>query len=144
MQLLKRFNVKSPVGNNPLGEPFDFNLMFTTNIGPGSKIPGYVAFSFLFVLSVSVCVPIAYLYLHYSFMRPELAQGIFVNFKRLSEYNGGRVPFACAQIGQAFRNEIAPRAGVLRVRYVLSLLLASCIFVLPCDLLIIRMRVRVQ
>lgn len=51
-------------------------------------------------------------------MRPELAQGIFVNFKRLSEYNGGRVPFACAQIGQAFRNEIAPRAGVLRVRYV--------------------------
>ena len=49
-------------------------------------------------------------------MRPETAQGIFVNFKRLLEYNGGKLPFAGAQIGQAFRNEIAPRSGLLRVR----------------------------
>lgn len=52
-----------------------------------------------------------------SFLRPETAQGIFVNFKRLLEYNGGKLPFAGAQIGQAFRNEIAPRSGLLRVRY---------------------------
>lgn len=51
-----------------------------------------------------------------SFLRPETAQGIFVNFKRLLEYNGGKLPFAGAQIGQAFRNEIAPRSGLLRVR----------------------------
>lgn len=49
-------------------------------------------------------------------MRPETAQGIFVNFKRLLEYNQGRLPFAAAQIGNAFRNEIAPRSGLLRLR----------------------------
>ena len=50
------------------------------------------------------------------FLRPETAQGIFVNFKRLLEYNQGRLPFACAQVGNAYRNEISPRSGLLRVR----------------------------
>ena len=50
------------------------------------------------------------------FMRPETAQGIFVNFKRLLEYNQDKMPFAGAQIGQSFRNEISPRSGLLRVR----------------------------
>lgn len=50
------------------------------------------------------------------FLRPETAQGIFVNFKRLLEFNQGRLPFAAAQIGNAFRNEISPRSGLLRVR----------------------------
>ncbi|KAK2352689.1 glycine--tRNA ligase, mitochondrial [Trifolium repens] len=49
-------------------------------------------------------------------MRPETAQGIFVNFKDLYYYNGNKLPFAAAQIGQAFRNEISPRQGLLRVR----------------------------
>lgn len=39
-------------------------------------------------------------------MRPETAQGIFVNFKDLYYYNGRKLPFAAAQIGQAFRNEV--------------------------------------
>jgi glycyl-tRNA synthetase len=39
-------------------------------------------------------------------MRPETAQGIFVNFKDLYNYNGQKLPFAAAQIGQAFRNEV--------------------------------------
>lgn len=43
------------------------------------------------------------------FFRPETAQGIFVDFKRLLEFNNGRIPFAAAQIGLGFRNEIAPR-----------------------------------
>ena len=51
-----------------------------------------------------------------SFLRPETAQGIFVNFKRLLEFNNGKLPFAGAQIGKAFRNEISPRSGLLRVR----------------------------
>jgi glycyl-tRNA synthetase len=51
-----------------------------------------------------------------SFLRPETAQGHFLNFARLLEHNNGRVPFASAQIGRAFRNEISPRAGLLRVR----------------------------
>lgn len=61
------------------------------------------------------------------YLRPETAQGIFVNFKRLMDFNGGQLPFAAgtiayllihivATIGQAFRNEIAPRSGLLRVR----------------------------
>ena len=51
-----------------------------------------------------------------SYLRPETAQGHFVNFSRLLEFNNGRVPFASAQIGRSFRNEISPRAGLLRVR----------------------------
>ena len=43
---------------------------------------------------------------------------MFVNFKRLLEFNQGRLPFAAAQIGNSFRNEISPRSGLIRVRYV--------------------------
>ncbi|PNY09033.1 serrate RNA effector molecule-like protein [Trifolium pratense] len=49
------------------------------------------------------------------FMRPESAQSIFVNFKDLYYYKGNKLPFAAAQIGQAFRYEISPRQGLLRV-----------------------------
>ena len=50
------------------------------------------------------------------YLRPETAQGIFINFKRLIEFNNGRMPFAAAQVGLGFRNEISPRQGLLRVR----------------------------
>lgn len=50
------------------------------------------------------------------FLRPETAQGIFVNFKRLLEFNQNKLPFAAAQIGNSFRNEISPRSGLIRVR----------------------------
>lgn len=43
---------------------------------------------------------------------------MFYNFPRLLDYNAGKLPFASAQVGPAFRNEIAPRNGLLRVRYV--------------------------
>ncbi|CAI5471189.1 unnamed protein product, partial [Closterium sp. Yama58-4] len=87
---LKEFGVKAPDTKNDLSAPYPFNLMFSTAIGPTGLLHGY--------------------------LRPETAQGIFVNFKDLLYYNGGKLPFAAAQIGQAFRNEIAPRAGLLRVR----------------------------
>lgn len=87
--VVNEFGIKSPQGN-PLSKPFPFNLMFVTQIGPTGKFTGY--------------------------LRPETAQGIFVNFRRLLDYNGGRMPFAAAQVGPAFRNEIAPRQGLLRVR----------------------------
>ena len=51
-----------------------------------------------------------------SYLRPETAQGHFINFGRLLDFNNGKVPFASAQIGKSFRNEIAPRQGLLRVR----------------------------
>eukprot|EP01017_Pseudomicrothorax_dubius_P049615 TRINITY_DN9248_c0_g5_i2.p1 TRINITY_DN9248_c0_g5~~TRINITY_DN9248_c0_g5_i2.p1 ORF type:complete len:644 (-),score=210.64 TRINITY_DN9248_c0_g5_i2:80-2011(-) len=88
--LIKELGIKSPDTGNDLSEAVEFNLMFSTQIGPTGTFKGY--------------------------LRPETAQGIFVNFRRLIEYNGGRMPFACAQIGLGFRNEIAPRAGLLRVR----------------------------
>jgi glycyl-tRNA synthetase len=73
------------------GEPVeDFNLMFETNIGPGSSSPGY--------------------------LRPETAQGIFVEFPQLAEYARNQLPFGVAQIGKAYRNEISPRKGLIRVR----------------------------
>ncbi len=82
--------IKSPTSGNPLTEPFPFNLMFGTSIGPTGAMPG--------------------------FLRPETAQGMFVNFRRLYEYNNGKMPMAVAQIGSAYRNEIAPRGGLIRVR----------------------------
>merc|ERR1719492_175802 len=88
--VLKKFDIKSPLTNNPLTDPIEFNLMFQTHIGPSGAVKG--------------------------FLRPETAQGIFVNFKRLLEFNQGRLPFAAAQIGNAFRNEISPRSGLIRVR----------------------------
>ncbi|SNZ14987.1 glycyl-tRNA synthetase [Natronoarchaeum philippinense] len=73
------------------GEPVeDFNLMFGTNIGPGSSSPGY--------------------------LRPETAQGIFVEFPLLSEYARNQLPFGVTQIGKAYRNEISPRKSVIRTR----------------------------
>lgn len=89
-EYMRLYNCKAPVTNNELSDPAEFNLMFPTSIGPTGMLKG--------------------------FMRPETAQGIFVNFKRLLEYNQDKIPFAGAQIGQSFRNEIAPRSGLLRVR----------------------------
>uniref|UniRef100_A0A336M2S1 Glycine--tRNA ligase n=1 Tax=Culicoides sonorensis TaxID=179676 RepID=A0A336M2S1_CULSO len=88
--ILRKFDMKSPITNNDLSDPMEFNLMFGTQIGPTGLIKG--------------------------FLRPETAQGIFVNFKRLLEFNQGKLPFAAAQIGNSFRNEISPRSGLIRVR----------------------------
>lgn len=87
---ITRYSVVSSKGN-PLSDPFPFNLMFSTKIGPEGDRVGY--------------------------LRPELAQGIILNFKRLVDSgNAQRMPFAAACIGTAFRNEIAPRAALIRVR----------------------------
>lgn len=69
---------------------FHFNLMFSTKIGPGKGKRGY--------------------------LRPETAQGIFIDFKRLLEFCRQKLPFGIAQIGRAYRNEISPRQGVIRLR----------------------------
>lgn len=50
------------------------------------------------------------------FLRPETAQGQFMNFAKLLEFNNQQMPFASASIGKSFRNEISPRAGLLRLR----------------------------
>jgi glycyl-tRNA synthetase len=88
--VLKKYEVKSPETKNDLTEPYEFNLMFPTQIGPSGLVQGY--------------------------LRPETAQGIFLNFPYCLEQQGGQMPFGVAQIGKAFRNEIAPRQGLLRQR----------------------------
>lgn len=50
------------------------------------------------------------------YLRPETAQGQFLNFSKLLEFNNAKMPFASASIGKSFRNEISPRSGLLRVR----------------------------
>ena len=88
--IFTKLKIKSPDTGNDLSDPTPFNLMFGTEIGPTGNSKGY--------------------------FRPETAQGIFLDFRRLLDYNNNRVPFSAAQIGLGFRNEISPRAGLLRVR----------------------------
>lgn len=88
--IITKYNITSPEANNPLSAPKEFNLMFETTIGPSGQLKGY--------------------------LRPETAQGQFVNFKKLLEFNNDKVPFASCHIGKSFRNEISPRSGLLRVR----------------------------
>ena len=51
-----------------------------------------------------------------AFLRPETAQGIFVNFPFLYEFSRKKIPFGVVQIGKGFRNEVSPRQGILRLR----------------------------
>ncbi|MBC7080707.1 MAG: glycine--tRNA ligase [Thermoplasmatales archaeon] len=51
-----------------------------------------------------------------AFLRPETAQGIFVNFPFLYEFSRKKIPFGIVQIGKGFRNEVSPRQGMIRLR----------------------------
>ncbi|MFW6235143.1 MAG: glycine--tRNA ligase [Spirochaetota bacterium] len=78
----------SPAGN-PLSEPRAFNLMFETHLGPtssGQKV----------------------------YLRPETAQGIYVNFRNVVQTSRLKIPFGIAQVGKAFRNEIVTRNFIFR------------------------------
>jgi len=75
-----------------LTEARDFNLMFETTIGP-VKESGSTAY-----------------------LRPETAQGIFINFKNVLQFSRKKPPFGIAQIGKSFRNEITPGNFIFRTR----------------------------
>jgi glycyl-tRNA synthetase len=90
-ELIKKFHIKGPTSGVDLEPPKAFNLMFQTQIGPAADKPN-------------------------GYLRPETAQGQFLNFQKLLEFNQQAMPFASASIGKSFRNEIAPRSGLLRVR----------------------------
>lgn len=87
---MTRLNIRAPETGNEVTEPALFNLMFATQIGPTGQFQAY--------------------------LRPETAQGHFLNFKKLLDFNTDQMPFASASIGKSFRNEISPRQGLLRVR----------------------------
>ncbi|RKY82245.1 glycine--tRNA ligase [candidate division KSB1 bacterium] len=75
-----------------LTEARQFNLMFKTHMGPVEE-------------SASVV-----------YLRPETAQGIYVNFKNVIDSSRMKIPFGIAQIGKAFRNEITPGNFIFRTR----------------------------
>ncbi|MCH8539198.1 MAG: glycine--tRNA ligase [Opitutales bacterium] len=86
--------IPSPATGEPgsLTPPRDFNLMFQTYIG-ALRDENAVAY-----------------------LRPETAQGIFINFRNVTDSGRVKVPFGIAQIGKAFRNEINPRNFIFRSR----------------------------
>ncbi|MDP2651253.1 MAG: glycine--tRNA ligase [bacterium] len=77
--------------SDPTEDGQQFNVMFKTSVGAGEEAT-------------------------VSYLRPETAQGIFVNFKNIIDSYHPKLPFGIAQIGKAFRNEIAPRDFIFRSR----------------------------
>lgn len=88
--MIKKYEMKNPATGVEPSPPVAFNLMFQTAIGPSGNLQGY--------------------------LRPETAQGQFLNFAKLLDFNQQQMPFASASVGKSYRNEISPRAGLLRVR----------------------------
>ena len=84
--------LKCPVCGGDLSPPRQFNLMFETNMGPVADEGSTV------------------------YLRPETAQGIFVNFKNVLQFSRKRPPFGIAQVGKSFRNEITPQNFIFRTR----------------------------
>jgi len=83
---------KCPECGGELTEPRQFNLMFRTFMGPLEDAASVV------------------------YLRPETAQGIYVNFLNVQQSTRKKVPFGIAQIGKAFRNEITPGNFIFRTR----------------------------
>jgi glycyl-tRNA synthetase len=90
--VVKRLGLVCPVDGGPLSAPRRFNLMFKTYMGPVEEDAALV------------------------YLRPETAQGIYVNFRNVRESSRKRIPFGIAQVGKAFRNEISPGNFVFRMR----------------------------
>ncbi len=84
--------LRCPECDGELSEPRQFNLMFETHIGPVADDAARI------------------------YLRPETAQGIFVNFKNVLQFARRKPPFGIAQIGKSFRNEITPGNFVFRTR----------------------------
>lgn len=90
-KLIVERGIKSPDGNQ-LGEVTQFNMMFQTFVGANADSESK------------------------TYLRPETAQGIFTNYKNVLDSLHPKLPFGIGQIGKSFRNEIAPRDFLFRVR----------------------------
>jgi glycyl-tRNA synthetase len=88
---IRENNITSPEGNE-LSSVRLFNMMFQTQVSAAAGNEGT------------------------TYLRPETAQGIFVNFKNVLDTQRPKLPFGIAQIGKAFRNEISPREFLFRTR----------------------------
>ncbi len=90
--IVDRLNLRCPVDGGPLSAPRKFNLMFKTFMGPVEDDAASV------------------------YLRPETAQGSYVNFKNVQQASRKKLPFGIAQVGKSFRNEISPGNFVFRMR----------------------------
>jgi glycyl-tRNA synthetase len=90
--IVARLGLRCPADGGPLSAPRQFNLMLKTHLGPVEEDAAIV------------------------YLRPETAQGIYVNFKNVLATSRKKLPFGIAQIGKAFRNEISPGNFVFRMR----------------------------
>jgi glycyl-tRNA synthetase len=88
---IAELGLKSPKGNELTG-PRQFNMMFKTHVGPVEDSANVV------------------------YLRPETAQGIFVNFLNVQQAMRRKLPFGIAQIGKSFRNEITTKNFLFRTR----------------------------
>jgi glycyl-tRNA synthetase len=84
--------LRCPECGGELSEPRQFNLMFETHVGPVAEEGSTV------------------------YLRPETAQGIFINFKNVMAFARKKPPFGIAQVGKSFRNEITPGNFIFRTR----------------------------
>ncbi len=89
-KIIKENKIRCPKCKGSLGDVKVFNLMLSSNVGP---VAGSTAY-----------------------LRPETAQGIFINFKNLVASMRATLPFSVAQIGTSYRNEISPRQWIMRLR----------------------------
>jgi glycyl-tRNA synthetase len=87
--IIKKHDLKCANCNGELDAVKRFNMMFKVNIGPAQEE---------------------------AYLRPETCQTIFVDFARIFKTMRGKLPLGIAQVGKSFRNEIAPRQGLLRLR----------------------------
>lgn len=90
--IIARLGLRCPADGGPLSPPRRFNLMLKTFLGPVEDEAAVV------------------------YLRPETAQGIYVNYRNVRETARKKIPFGIAQIGKAFRNEISPGNFVFRMR----------------------------
>jgi glycyl-tRNA synthetase len=90
--IVDKLGLVCPVDQGPLSPPRRFNLMFQTHMGPVEEEGSTI------------------------YLRPETAQGSYVNFKNVQVSSRKKVPFGIAQIGKSFRNEISPGNFVFRMR----------------------------
>ncbi len=88
-QLIKKHELKCQNCKGDFGNVSRFNMMFRVGIGPAAEE---------------------------AYLRPETCQTIFVDFARVFKTMRGKLPLGIAQIGKSFRNEIAPRQSLLRLR----------------------------
>jgi glycyl-tRNA synthetase len=88
-KIIEQYNLKCPNCKGTFADSDRFSMMFIVEIGPSKEE---------------------------AFLRPETCQSIFVDFPRIFKTMRGRLPLAVAQVGKSFRNEIAPRQSLLRLR----------------------------